>query len=98
MIRVTKYNVEMAFDILNGIVFEPTGMRVPVPDHLDIARLDGYLGIVLGARVDGNPITMCIMNEYFDSWDHFTEIMAHEMIHVYQIMVLGTFGDRKSVV
>lgn len=92
MIKVTKEIIEQAFDILNLIVFEPCGSKVPMPDHLDIARLECYLGLVLKARVSGEDRTMCVINEYFDSWPHFTEIMAHEMIHIYQVMVLETYG------
>ncbi len=92
MIKINKQIVEQSFDILNLIVFEPCGMKVPIPEHLDIAPLECYLGFVMKVRVDHKDWTMCVMNEWFEDWDHFTEIMAHEMIHVYQVMVLGTYG------
>ena len=93
MITVTQTDVELVFDILNLLVFAPEGFKVPIPDHLDVSLLNGYLGYVIKVKVGDKEYTTCILNTEYHSWDEFVEIVAHEMIHLYQVIVLGAYGD-----
>jgi len=95
MMTVTKPDVEEVFDFLNLMVFEPEGFKVPMADHLDIMELEGYLGITLRSvnPLAGVDFVMCILNDEFKDHFEFVEIVAHEMIHIYQQKVLKTWGD-----
>lgn len=99
MIKITQEFLEESFDVLNLMLFDG---KVPSPDILATYEemdwdTDDFLcnkwGFTKRVMLRGHDITVLMMRSVYDSAELFTEVLAHEMIHVYEMMTLNKMDN-----
>lgn len=94
----TEYKVEMKeldfwFDHINNEVFNG---EVPYPHIIDIRKQKKTWGYVKQVEVNGIKVVGLFMNPTYPTLGAFLEILSHEMVHVWQLMVNGDTGNHNK--
>ena len=94
----TEYTVDQKeldfwFDHLNNEVF---GGVVPYPHIVDIRRQSETWGYVKEVEVNGIKVVGLFMQPTYPTLGAFLQILAHEMVHVWQLMVNGDTGNHNK--
>jgi len=94
----TEYNVDRKeldfwFDHINNEIF---GGVVPYPHIVDIRRQRDTWGYVKQVEVNNIKVVGLFMQPTYPTMGAFLQILAHEMIHVWQLMVIGDTGNHNK--
>ena len=94
----TALQAVRAYNVINNCIF---GGKLSRP-KIVIQYLDDAWGICHGDLDDGKypPFDPCcnyiMLNTSFYSWRHFIEVLAHEMVHQYQVEYLNKLDHGKT--
>ncbi len=94
----TEYTVDQKeldfwFDHINNEVFNG---EVPYPHIVDIRRQSKTWGYVKQVEVNGVQVVGLFMQPTYPTLGAFLQILAHEMVHVWQLMVNGDTGNHNK--
>ena len=86
--KKTKKNAVMMFNILNYAIFNG---KLDMPT-INIRKLRGALGEYCYDTDDLDIIEITLSPKY-QNMKHFINVLAHEMVHHYQITIQGDTGN-----
>lgn len=93
--KVTRKDVDHWFDILNDEVFD---FVVPQPDYIKIMEQCGTWGFIKETPIDEYDTKIGLyLKPKYPSLGSFVEIVAHEMIHIWQIKVKNDTGNHNKL-
>lgn len=88
--RPTVSEVIFWYDTFNYQIFKN---ELPKLDCVDITRTRGYWAEAQVQRYDNQDLHVRIKaSTHFQSYKEFIEIMAHEMVHVWEFITFGNMG------
>ena len=90
--EVEQTDLDYWFNVINEEVFDGV---CPSPNLMLVKRQRGSWGYVKQAEFDGRLWTALFMSPKFPSLAAFIQILAHEMIHVWQF-ALGDTGSHNK--
>jgi len=94
----TRYTVEPKeldywFNQINNEIFDG---KVPYPHVIDIRKQKNTWGYVKELEVNGIKVVGLFMQPTYPTFGAFLEILAHEMIHIWQFMVINDTGSHNK--
>ena len=91
--KVDQKELDFWFDHINNEVFNGV---VPYPHIVDIRRQSKTWGYVKQVEVNGVQVVGLFMQPTYPTLGAFLQILAHEMVHVWQLMVNGDTGNHNK--
>ena len=91
--QVDQKELDFWFDHINNEVFNGV---VPYPHIVDIRRQRDTWGYVKQIEVNNIKVVGLFMQPTYPTMGAFLQILAHEMIHVWQLMVIGDTGNHNK--
>lgn len=91
--KVDQKELDFWFDHINNEVFNG---EVPYPHIVDIRRQSKTWGYVKQVEVNGVQVVGLFMKPTYPTLGAFLQILAHEMVHVWQLMVNGDTGNHNK--
>ena len=91
--QVDQKELDFWFDHINNEVFNGV---VPYPHIVDIRRQRDTWGYVKQIEVNNIKVVGLFMQPTYPTMGAFLQILAHEMIHVWQLMVNGDTGNHNK--
>ncbi len=91
--EVEQDDLDYWFNVINEEIFEGD---CPSPHLMLVKRQRGSWGYVKQAEFDGKHWVALFMSPKFPTLAAFIQILAHEMIHVWQFMKLGDTGSHNK--
>lgn len=91
--KVDQKELDFWFDHINNEVFNG---EVPYPHIVDIRRQSKTWGYVKQVEVNGVQVVGLFMQPTYPTLGAFLQILAHEMVHVWQLMVNGDTGNHNK--
>jgi len=91
--QVDQKELDFWFDHINNEVFNGV---VPYPHIVDIRRQRDTWGYVKQVEINNIKVVGLFMQPTYPTMGAFLEILAHEMIHVWQLMVIGDTGNHNK--
>jgi len=91
--KVDQKELDFWFDHINNEVFNG---EVPYPHIVDIRNQKKTWGYVKQVDVGGTQVVGLFMLPTYPTLGAFLQILAHEMVHVWQLMVNGDTGNHNK--
>ena len=91
--KVDQKELDFWFDHINNEVFNG---EVPYPHIVDIRDQKKTWGYVKQVDVGGTQVVGLFMLPTYPTLGAFLQILAHEMVHVWQLMVNGDTGNHNK--
>jgi len=91
--QVDQKELDFWFDHINNEVFNGV---VPYPHIVDIRRQANTWGYVKEVEVNGVKVVGLFMEPTYPTLGAFLQILAHEMVHIWQLMVNGDTGNHNK--
>ena len=91
--QVEQDDLDYWFNVINEEIFEGD---CPSPHLMLVKRQRGSWGYVKQAEFDGKHWVALFMSPKFPTLAAFLQILAHEMVHVWQFLKLGDTGSHNK--
>lgn len=91
--QVEQKELDYWFDHINNEIFNG---KVPYPDIVDIRNQKKTWGYVKHVEVGGTQVVGLFILPTYPTLGAFIEILAHEMVHVWQLKVNGDTGSHNK--
>ena len=89
----TKYHVKKWFDIINMYIFN---FQLTPFDKIKIKNMKNWWACVVYDADDSHAPMHLHINKSYPSLLHFVTILAHEMVHKWQIQIINDNGNHNK--